>query len=101
MFMELLIATVEEVVEESDNVSYDEEIKIIEDVKTIKKLEVEIEEKSEQLQILEAESDLFRGKLSENFCPLLELEFNLRIVEIGKKQENLRKKISELRSEKI
>ena len=96
--MELLIATVTDVVMESDDV---EEVKIIEDVKTIKKLETEIEEKSEQLQTLEAESDLFRGKLSENFCPLLELEFNLRIMEIGKKQENLRKQISELRSEKI
>ena len=101
MFMELLIPTVTEVVEESEDVLDAEAIKNIEDVKTIKKLDAEIEEKSEQLQTHEAESDLFRGKLSENFCPLLELEFNLRIMDIEKKQEILKKRINELRNEKI
>ena len=101
MFMELLIPTVTEVVEESEDVLDAEAIKNIEDVKTIKKLDAEIEEKSDQLQTHKAESDLFRGKLSENFCPLLELEFNLRIMEIEKKQEILKKRINELRKEKI
>ena len=46
--MELLIPTVTEVVEESEDVLDAEAIKNIEDVKTIKKLDAEIEEKSEE-----------------------------------------------------
>ena len=74
---------------------------IKEEKKLIKKIEAELEEISEQFQNLEDESNLFKGQLLENFCPLLEQEFNLRISEIEKKKENIKKRISELRREKI
>lgn len=93
-----------EVVEESeeDDLDTDIEPKLIEEEKKlIKKIEAELEEKSDQFQNLEDESNLFKGQLSENFCPLLEQEFNLRISEIEKKQEDIKKRIIELRREKI
>ena len=78
-----------------------DDLEIAEEKKLIKKIEAELEEMSDQFQNLEDESGLFKGKLSENFCPLLEQEFNLRISDIEKKKEDIKKRISELRREKI
>ena len=90
MFVEFLIASVAEDVEESEEVFDALEVMQIEDVKKqLKKTETVIQETSEQFQNLEDEAGLFRGQLSENLCPLLEQEFTLRISEIEKKQDEL------------
>lgn len=100
--MEFLIASVAEDVEESEEVFDALEVMQIEDVKKqLKKTETVIQETSEQFQNLEDEAGLFRGQLSENLCPLLEQEFTLRISEIEKKQDVIKRRISELRREKV